>query len=150
MFQKHLNILLLLVFVFSTVTAFYPVESRQKSGAKLFHRVNVVIKSFTASYQGVDIRLDWEINDNMGVGSFDLYRKIDDNPEKKIITINSTGSFVYFFIDDNIYKNNDNPQTLVYTLITRSSEDDDIAITSIQHDPTAVQRSWGSIKSMFK
>ena len=133
MFQKFLNILFLLVFVFSTVTA-----------------LNVVIKSFTASYQGVDIRLDWEINDNMGVGSFDLYRKIDDKPEKKIITINSTGSLDYFFIDDNIYKNNNNPQTLVYRLVTRSSEGDEIAITSIQHDPTAVQRSWGSIKSMFK
>ncbi|MBW8051547.1 MAG: hypothetical protein FVQ77_14655 [Cytophagales bacterium] len=133
MFQKFPNILFLLVFVFSTVTA-----------------LNVVIKSFTASYQGVDIRLDWEINDNMGVGSFDLYRKIDDKPEKKIITINSTGSLDYFFIDDNIYKNSDNPQTLVYRLITRSSEGDEISITSIQHDPTAVQRSWGSIKSMFK
>ena len=126
-------ILLLLVFVFSTVTA-----------------LNVVIKSFTASYQGVDIRLDWEINDNTDVGSFDLYRKIDDNPEKKIVTINSTSSLAYFFIDDNIYKNNDNPQTIVYRLVAGSSQGDDIAITSIQHNPTAVQRSWGSIKSMFK
>ena len=143
------------MFVFSVPTrslTVHPAESTvcAQGEAKRLHRVNVTIKSFTASYQGVDIRLDWEINDNTGVGSFDLYRKIDDKPEKKIVIINSTGSSAYFFIDDNIYKNNDNPQTIVYRLVARSSQADDIAITSIQHNPTAVQRSWGSIKSMFK
>lgn len=116
----------------------------------LFHILKITIKSFFASYQGVDIRLDWELNDETGINSFDLYRKIDNAAEKKIVTLNPTGALAYYFIDNNIYKSNDIPQTIVYKLIARSSQGDNIISTSIQHNPTAVQRSWGSIKSMFK
>jgi len=158
MSKRILYILLFVIFVFSTQANYLMVNSEelksdsieQDPQSNLSPITNITIKSFFASYQGVDIRLDWELNDETGINSFDLYRKIDNAAEKKIYTLNPTGALAYYFIDDNIYKSNDNTQTIVYKLIARSGQGNNIASTSIQHNPTAVQRSWGSIKSMFK
>ena len=109
------------------------------------------LQSFTATYQGADIRLDWKVSDEAGVTTYEVSRKKDgDANYSRLSEVSAAGQGSYSWVDDNLYKDGDAMENISYRLTALTSSGPKYFYTSIQHSPTAVQRSWGSIKSMFR
>jgi hypothetical protein len=109
------------------------------------------LQSFQASYQGSDIRLEWKVSEEAGVTSYEISRKKEgDASYGRLAEVNASGQSAYFWVDDNLYKDGDAMENISYRLTAQTSAGPKYFYASIQHSPTAVQRSWGSIKSMFR
>ena len=109
------------------------------------------LQSFVAAYQGADIRLEWKVSEESGVSSYEISRKKEDDAAYGRLTeIPASGQSNYSWIDDNLYKDGDAMENISYRLTAHTSSGPKYFYTNIQHSPTAVQRSWGSIKSMFR
>jgi hypothetical protein len=109
------------------------------------------IQSFVATYQGADIRLEWKVSEETGVSGFEVSRKKDgDAGYSRLTELAASNQAVYSWVDDNLYKDGDAMENISYRLTANTSSGPKYFYTNIQHSPTAVQRSWGSIKSMFR
>jgi hypothetical protein len=109
------------------------------------------VTSFLAVYQGSDIRLEWKVSDESDVQSYEISRKKDsDASYSRLAEIPQSSLGTYVWIDDNLYKDGDAIENISYRLTATGSNGPKYFYTNIQHSPTAVQRSWGSIKSMFR
>ena len=111
-----------------------------------------MVQSFTASYQGSDVRLEWRVSDAASSANFEIHRKkAGEDSFVKLADVAGTGTDTYTFTDDNLYKNTDVAQAaLSYKLVAKMPNGTEQTITGIDRNPTAVQRSWGSIKVMFR
>lgn len=108
------------------------------------------VQYFTANYVGTDVKLEWRVGDDASVEFFEVARKRpDETAFTRITSMNANGTGLYTFVDDQLYKSGQ-ASTVSYRLTMKSSAGVSTHITSIAHNPTAVQRTWGSIKSMFK
>ena len=108
------------------------------------------IQFFTASYQGADIKLEWRVDSDNMVDAFEIARKRpDESNYTRLDNVMINGTGTYSFIDDKLYKSAP-VATISYRLIMKTPNGTTSYYTSIAHNPTAVQRTWGSIKSMFK
>ena len=111
----------------------------------------VQVSSFQAVYQGADIRLEWKVTDESEVSVYEIFRKKDtDANYTKLTDVAQSGSGSYTWVDDNLYKTGDGIENISYRLAANTSAGPKYFYATIQHSPTAVQRSWGSIKSMFR
>jgi hypothetical protein len=111
----------------------------------------VQLSSFQAVYQGSDIRLEWKVSEETDVINYEISRKKDSEPGySRISEVAQTGSGNYFWVDDNLYKDGEGIENISYRLAANSSTGPKYFYANIQHSPTAIQRSWGSIKSMFR
>lgn len=109
------------------------------------------VQQFTASYQGVDVRLDWSVGQEQGIEAFELFRRKNEAEDfRRIATIPAAGRLSYSFLDDDLYKNQGGHQVQYRLTVRRNDGTVQHFFTHIQHNPTTVQRSWGSIKAMFK
>lgn len=109
------------------------------------------VGSFTAAYQGTDVRLEWVVEDDVENTTFEIARKRPDEAVfTRIGSVEGRATGQYSFIDDQLYKSTTANQ-LAYRLTVRTANGQSSQhFVSIAHNPTAVQRTWGSIKSMFK
>lgn len=112
----------------------------------------ISIEQFTATHQGVDVRLDWNATDEAEVQSFEIARRLNPSyPYQNIASIKPESQGRYFFIDDNLYgQSTADNQTLQYRLTAKKAGSEQHFYATIRHSPTAVQQSWGTIKAMFK
>ena len=109
------------------------------------------VSTFSASYQGADVRLEWTVTQEPNVIRYDLYRKRGGEHDfQKITSQLPAGQTQYWVVDDNLYKNEAGPANVEYRLTVVSSGQETHYYAVIEHNPTAIQRSWGSIKSMFR
>ncbi|MGB3617471.1 MAG: hypothetical protein WBA12_05085 [Catalinimonas sp.] len=110
------------------------------------------VSTFTASYQSTDVRLDWSVSEETGVTRYEVYRKRGEEESfQKLTSVDPSGEGQYHVIDDNLYKNTDAPHSMEYRLtVVAGGAQETHYYASISHNPTAIQRSWGSIKSMFR
>jgi hypothetical protein len=77
-----------------------------------------------------------------------LFRKVNEGSFQPVTTLHANGSGRYTFMDDDIFKNES--QVLTYELQVMKNGRYHKFYTTLSHNPTAIQRTWGSIKSMFK
>jgi hypothetical protein len=113
--------------------------------------VNVQVGKFMATYQGVDIRLQWAVADEGGVNSYDLYKKFGEEQSfSKIASVNPAGQRSYIFLDDALFKKENQFQDIHYKLTIKSAQGNTDYFSSVQQSPTAIERTWRSIRSMFK
>jgi len=107
---------------------------------------------FRSAFTGTEVQLQWEVSSEQGLQRFDLYRKLDSEPSySKITTITANGSRTYGFEDDNVFRTQQFAfQNISYKLGMVSVNGETPYYTSVMLNPSAVQRSWGSIKSMFR
>jgi hypothetical protein len=112
----------------------------------------VVINSFTASYQGADVRLEWRVSKEENVTAYEIHRKRnEDQAFTKIGNVTAINTGSYTFIDENLYKTDEVQSGITYKLLVKNTDNTTASYyTTINSNPTAVQRSWGSIKSMFR
>ena len=110
------------------------------------------VTSFTGTFEGIDARLNWELSSETGVQRFDVWRHSAADPAlQKIATVQPTGALRYSLLDQNLYKTADatlGAFTYKLTCVTTTGEFN-YGFT-LSQTPSAVQRSWGSIKSMFR
>ncbi|HRH34283.1 MAG TPA: hypothetical protein PKY12_04460 [Catalimonadaceae bacterium] len=111
----------------------------------------VQLSSFLAVYQGADIRLDWKVSNESEVLNYEIFRKKDsDASYSRLAEVAQTNQGTYTWVDDHLYKDGEGLENISYRLAANTSAGPRYFYTNIQHSPTAVQRSWGSIKSMFR
>ena len=116
---------------------------------------------FTAVYTGSTVQVDWEVNTETDVTGFELSRKAAT--ETSFTSINTTatnGQRHYQYLDANLYRLSGSGSTTptaaagngpyTYRLTVRSTTGDQSYLTVVAGTPSAVQRSWGTIKSMFR
>lgn len=111
----------------------------------------VQVASFQAVYQGADIRLEWKVSEEGEVQMYEVSRKKESEASYSRLTeVAQTGLGTYVWVDDNLYKDGDGIENISYRLAAMTPSGPRYFYAQIQHSPTAVQRSWGSIKSMFR
>jgi hypothetical protein len=106
-------------------------------------------QDFSVRSMGADVLVEWEVLDETGITEFRLFRQIDSQGAFEFLnTIYANGGYRYQYLDDNIYK--DGPRVLTYKLqVVRDGKTHDF-FSTLSHNPTSIQRTWGSIKSMFR
>lgn len=120
------------------------------SSVCFFAYASVTLKYFTASPSGTEIKLQWEVQAETGITEFQLWKRTSSNGAVKIYSVIPNGNKIYSYTDANVMKTNETQQTYIYTLrILQGSAYTDFTQT-VNHSPTSIQRTWGSIKSMFK
>ena len=112
---------------------------------------------FTAVYDGANVRVEWEVNSETGVTGFELARKsASDANYTMVSTAIPTGQRRYQYTDTNVYRSTAGATTTAgsgpytYRLTVRGAGGDQSYLTILAGTPSAVQRSWGTIKSMFR
>ncbi|HEX8427765.1 hypothetical protein [Hymenobacter sp.] len=115
------------------------------------------ITLFQASYDNSNVRLVWEVANESGVLNYDLYRKANNEPTfTKLTTISPSGQSRYQYLDSDVYRGTPNGMgtqgggPFTYRLTVRTTAGDQSYTSTLGQTPSAVQRSWGSIKSMFR
>ena len=125
----------------------------------------VVLSQFQARTEDGDIRVTWKASIETDVREYVLERKTQYDPiYKEIKRINPKGANQeYTFKDERVYKMmnqrggqlaQSGPQgEAVHYRLRIISTDGTIVITdpiSVDYTPTAIRRTWGSIKAMFQ
>ena len=121
----------------------------------------VTLMLFTAVYDGSNVRVEWEVSSEADVTGFELARKGAADPAFQLVSsVVPTGQRRYQYLDTNVYRPAaGSPGTsngalsggpFTYRLIVRSPSGDQNYSTLLAGTPSAVQRSWGTIKSMFR
>ena len=111
---------------------------------------------FTAAYSGTVVRVEWEVSNEVDVTGFELARKSATDASYTLVsTTATTGQRRYLFNDTNVYRGSSTTGTTgggsyTYRLTVRSTTGDQSYLTVLAGTPSAVQRSWGTIKSMFR
>ncbi|WP_400193615.1 hypothetical protein [Hymenobacter sp. B81] len=114
----------------------------------------VTVTLFQATPDGTSVRIEWEVVSESGVNSFDLHRRSGNEPFERVINVTPTGQRRYQYTDANLYRGGTATTTsggpYTYRLTVHASTGDQTYTTNLTQTPSAVQRSWGSIKSMFR
>jgi len=114
--------------------------------------VQLIVNNFIATSTGTEVKLTWRVDSEIDLQSFEISRKLpSDQAYFKIATVtpNGTGEYQYIDVLNNKPLSMSSTNGYSYRLLVRSSNN---AVTyyASTGGATAVQRSWGSIKSMFK
>lgn len=109
------------------------------------------LNRFSASANGSDVLLNWDIKPGTtGISEFKIFRKI--NQETNFIQISTlpayAGKNTFEYWDRTIFK--ETPKLIQYRLVVVRNGQNNPYDTYITVNPTSAQRTWGSIKSMFK
>ena len=120
---------------------------------------------FVAAYDSSRIRIDWEVNSETDVTGFDLARKgSNETTYTAVGSVTPNGQRRYTYYDANVFRTGPTGGAAVtggtapaqlsgpftYRLTIHSPTGDQSFLTVLAGTPSSVQRSWGSIKSMFR
>lgn len=114
---------------------------------------------FTAAYDGASVKVEWEVSSEGDVSGFDLYRRAASETSFSLVSnVVPTGQRRYQYVDTNVYRlangstapNMAASGPFTYRLTVHSTSGDQSYTTVLAGTPSAVQRSWGTIKSMFR
>jgi hypothetical protein len=109
------------------------------------------VQRFVANASGTDVLLNWDLKSTgTGIVEFKILRKINQEQNfTQISTVSAqAGKVNYEFWDRTIFK--ETPKWIQYRLLIIRNGQQSPIDTYITVNPTSAQRTWGSIKSMFK
>lgn len=114
--------------------------------------LSVRLRYFNTEYDKGVITVTWEAEVEADVGTYELYRKsgqADDFSKIADISVHGVNT-PYRVRDDKIYKSP--AATVDYRLeaVLTNGLRQRIAERKVNYTPTAIPRSWGSIKAMFQ
>ena len=106
---------------------------------------------FRISPEGADVLLEWEPETEKDVVEYRLFRKFNNEPTlTHVSTVEASGKRVYKFLDDEIFKNSSRVINYELHVIIKDRPEPHKFHASLSHNPTSIQRTWGSIKAMFR
>ncbi|TGE19783.1 hypothetical protein [Hymenobacter elongatus] len=112
------------------------------------------ITLFQSTFDGSNVRVEWEVSSEAGVQTYDLWRKANNEPAfAHMITVQPSSQHRYQYLDTNIYRGVSGTTSggpFTYRLTVHTTTGDQNYTSVLSTTPSAVQRSWGSIKSMFR
>lgn len=110
---------------------------------------NLTLNYFHASPDGADVVVAWEVPSEAGITDFRVWRKVNDETQYVYLDhVVPNGSMNYNYQDYTVFK--DEAKTISYKLQVCQNGAVFTYYTDITHNPTSVQRTWGSIKAMFR
>ncbi len=112
---------------------------------------NVRLRYFNAEYNGAAMVVTWEAEAEPGVQTYELHRKTEQSEQFTLLAeLQAHGvNTPYTVRDEQVYKS---PMAMVdYRLevVLASGLRQRVAERRVNYTPTAIPRSWGSIKAMF-
>jgi hypothetical protein len=109
----------------------------------------LTLNYFNAAPEGSDVLVAFQLPTEDGVTNMKMWRKMDQETQFTFLDhITPTGALEYRYLDYTIFK--DEPRTITYRLQVYRNGAVYTYHTTILHNPTSVQRTWGSIKAMFR
>ena len=106
---------------------------------------------FRAGFEGTDVKVEWELANENGLSGYDVYRKLNsENTFKRIAGGKVSGVRRYAVVDTELRNTPNRIGTITYKLTVASNTGDASYTTAFVNNPSSVERSWGSIKSMFR
>jgi hypothetical protein len=113
--------------------------------------LGVSLNYFRAGFEGTDVKVEWEVASENTVSGFDVYRKLNSETTfRRINEVQTSGTRRYAFVDTDLRNQPNRTGTITYKLIVETSTGDQSFTTAFVNNPSSVERSWGSIKSMFR
>jgi hypothetical protein len=110
---------------------------------------SVLLNTFNLLPDGADILLEWELQSESGITEFQIFRRFQDEAlPVHLYTLAPDGRMRYQYLDDNIFKTES--RVVHYELHVVTPGKVHKFSRSLSHNPTSIQRTWGSIKSMFR
>jgi len=109
----------------------------------------ISLRFFDVKSLGASVQLAWAAQSESGISEYRLYKKLSTESEYSYVsTLPATGAPEYAYVDNDIFKEN----TLVinYELRVMKNGSTYKFYTTLSHNATSAQRTWGSIKSMFQ
>ncbi|MEL6253685.1 MAG: hypothetical protein AAFR87_16875 [Bacteroidota bacterium] len=109
----------------------------------------VLLNYFNLKVDGAQILLEWELQSEIGVKEFRVFRRFNDEPSlAHLVTMPVKGLMKYNYLDDDMFKTEG--RVVHYELHIVTDKKTFKYFASQSHNPTSIQRTWGSIKSMFR
>ncbi len=113
---------------------------------------SVTLRYFNAELAGNGIEVSWETDKEEAVRTYELFRKTSFATDFAVIESvdpHGTGS-VYRVLDDEVYKVGAEQIDYRLEVVFTSGVRQRLAEKKVNYTPTAIRRSWGSIKAMFQ
>lgn len=113
---------------------------------------NVRLDFFEVRRQDNDIEVSWQTNVEEDVHRYELFRKTSYSGEyMQVRTFNPHGAGqAYQFTDDEVYKTASESVDYRLDVVYSNGVRQQLAARQVDYVPTAVRRTWGSIKAMFQ
>lgn len=109
----------------------------------------ILLNYFNLKVDGAQILLEWELQSESTVKEFRVFRRFNDEPSlAHLITMPVKGIMKYNYLDDDMFKTRG--RVVHYELHIVTNKKTYKYFASQSHNPTSIQRTWGSIKSMFR
>ena len=99
---------------------------------------------------GSDVLVSFEVPSESGITNFKIWRKVGQRDKLHFpsTTFPRPAHSQYQYLDYTIFK--DEAKNITYKLQVYQNGAVYTYYTNILHNPTSVQRTWGSIKAMFR
>ena len=113
---------------------------------------NVKLNYFNVERQGNQFMVTWKAELEQDVRTYELYRKTSYAATFSAIhTMNAHGvGKEYQFKDDQVYKSASEQVDYRLEVVFTNGLRQQIAEKKVNYTPTAIRRTWGSIKAMFQ
>ena len=109
----------------------------------------VNLRQFELRSEGSSVMVSWELSEEDNVEEYRIYRQDAENAPLELIHTKTPGGLgLYEFLDNDIFKNE--RRVIFYELHVVKNGEIHKFYASLNHNPTAIQRTWGSIKKMFQ
>lgn len=112
----------------------------------------VRLSSFDVQPRGDDFEISWQTDLEDGVAGFELHRRTSTT-NNEFILIGSHESHgvgrIYSLMDDQIFKSSSELIDYRLQAVLADGSRQVLRIESVNYTPTAIRRTWGSIKAMF-
>ncbi|MDP5169753.1 MAG: hypothetical protein NWR72_05880 [Bacteroidia bacterium] len=120
------------------------------SGARVAYAQTILLNYFNISPDGSDVVLEWDIQSETNVKEYRIFRRLNNEPlQAHLATISPNGLGKYQYLDDDMFKTESEVIHYELQVVMVNNEVHQFQAT-LSHNPTSVQRTWGSIKSMFR
>ncbi|MDX1741747.1 MAG: hypothetical protein R3178_10650 [Rhodothermales bacterium] len=112
----------------------------------------VRLSSFGVQPKGEDFEITWQTDLEDGVTGFELHRRTSTT-NNEFVLVGSRGSHgtgrLYSMLDDQIFKSSSEMIDYRLQAVLSDGSRQVLRIESVNYTPTAIRRTWGSIKAMF-
>ncbi len=112
----------------------------------------VRLSSFSVQPRGDDFEISWQTDLEDGVTGFELHRRTSTSNNEFVLVgdriAHGTGR-AYVMLDDKIFKSASELIDYRLQAVLADGSRQVLRIESVNYTPTAIRRTWGSIKAMF-
>ena len=122
------------------------------TGAAVISSAVTLSSPFRVNAEGSDFVATWETGSEVGVRSFEVHRKTATTNDRWVLveSVSARGSGAAYSIrDDQIFKASSELIDYRLQALLDSGAREEIALQAVNYTPTAIRRTWGSIKAMF-